>query len=91
MHAARQSLQMEIGLFGCNQPWLYCHLRYVTETVQGDSIDVVIKITPGYVDTMNNYFCDTDSLRNELGVFWPTVECSCYPECRIQAGNFPNI
>ncbi|MFK7973180.1 MAG: T9SS type A sorting domain-containing protein [Bacteroidia bacterium] len=39
-----------------------------------DSIEVVIKIIPGYVDTMNNYFCNTDSLRNELGIFWGTVQ-----------------
>lgn len=61
-----------------------------TETVQGDSIDVVIKITPGYVDTMNNYFCDTDSLRNELGVFWPTVEQLLTQSARFRLAISPN-
>lgn len=74
--------------YACNEPgcrWSIDHAGVINrgciaisgtpnETVMGDSIDVVIKITPGYVDTMNNYFCDTDSLRTELGLFWPTVE-----------------
>lgn len=60
------------------------------EPVMGDSIDVVIKITPGYIDSANNFFCNTDSLRTELGLFWPTVEALLTQTAKFKMAISPN-
>lgn len=49
-----------------------------------DSITVVIRITPGYIDSMRNNICNTDSLRDDLGVLWGTVSALLVQQARFK-------
>ena len=46
-----------------------------TDTLEGDTLDAIIRITPGYVDS-TDFTCDVDSLKNQLDLLglWPVVQ-----------------
>lgn len=46
-----------------------------TDTLAGDTLDAVINITPGYIDS-TSFECNVDSLRDQLNMLglWPVVQ-----------------
>ena len=45
-----------------------------TPLARMDTLRGLIKITPGYIDSVNNNACDADSFRNENRAIWPFIQ-----------------
>jgi len=45
-----------------------------TDTVANDTLVASVTITPGLIDSMRNNACNTDSLRQQAGLLWPTIQ-----------------
>jgi hypothetical protein len=84
--------------YACDQPdctWAIDHSGVInrgciaitgtpTEGLVDDSVEVLIKITPGYIDTANNLFCDADSFRQEFDFVWQLVESFLTQQARFK-------